>query len=125
MISINFLKEEKGYTINRSSEKEVIIMSKALFQAQVEKNFERLDLYTTAITRAHGKSHPEAFDVRKVFEKIQEKVKAAGEGKPDLCEEFAQLQKVTDYYAIPKGVCPTYESTYEMLKDLNQAYDAQ
>ena len=100
-------------------------MSNALFQAQVKNNFETLDLYTTAITRAHGKSHPEAFDVREIFESIQKKVEAAGESKPDLCKEFSQLQKVTDYYAIPNNVCPTYESTYEMLKDLNQAYDAQ
>lgn len=100
-------------------------MSNALFQAQVKSNFETLDLYTTAITRAHGKSHPEAFDVREIFESIQKKVEAAGESKPDLCEEFAQLQKVTDYYTIPSDVCPTYENTYEMLRDLNQAYDAQ
>jgi len=100
-------------------------MSETLFQAQVKNNFETLDLYTTAITRAHGKSHPEAFDVREIFEAIQEKVESVGESKPDLCEEFAQLQKVTDYYKIPNNVCPTYESTYEMLKELNQAYDAQ
>ena len=37
-----------------------------------EKNDETLDLYTKAITRAHGKNHPEVFEVRNLYQKIQE-----------------------------------------------------
>ncbi|MCJ0602391.1 iron-sulfur cluster repair di-iron protein, ric, partial [Enterococcus cecorum] len=39
-----------------------------------EANDEMLDLYTNAITKAHGKNHPEVFDVRKVYETIQHKI---------------------------------------------------
>ena len=42
-----------------------------------DKNDEMLDLYTQAITKAHGAHHPEVFEVRKVYEDIQKKVKAA------------------------------------------------
>ncbi len=31
-----------------------------------------LDLYTKAITKAHGKNHPEVFQVRAIYEKIQD-----------------------------------------------------
>ncbi|MCJ0582976.1 hypothetical protein MMJ10_06565 [Enterococcus cecorum] len=40
-----------------------------------EANDEMLDLYTNAITKAHGKNHPEVFDVRKVYETIQHKIR--------------------------------------------------
>lgn len=34
------------------------------FNEVVTNYFSKLDLFTTAITRAHGKNHPEAFEVR-------------------------------------------------------------
>lgn len=43
----------------------------------INTNHEKLDLYTTAITRAHGKNHPEAFDVRELYTQVEVKVKAA------------------------------------------------
>ena len=39
-----------------------------------EANDEMLDLYTNAITKAHGKNHPEVFEVRKLYETIQHKI---------------------------------------------------
>lgn len=95
------------------------------FNEIVEKNFEQLDLYTTAITRAHGKSHPEAFEVRELFEKINAKVQDAGSEKPDLADEFAQLRNITNNYKAPKGVCGTYVGTYNMLSEAHQAYHAE
>ena len=68
-------------------------MSEQTFNEVITNHFEKLDLYTTAITRAHGKNHPEAFEVRELFEKISKKVKDAGTNKPDLDAEFAQLRK--------------------------------
>ena len=49
------------------------IMSLTL--ANDKKELETLDLYSGAITKVHGASHPEAFEVREQFEKIQEKIK--------------------------------------------------
>ncbi|MBR3120973.1 MULTISPECIES: iron-sulfur cluster repair di-iron protein, ric [Bacillaceae] len=99
-------------------------MSEQTFNEVITNHFEKLDLYTTAITRAHGKNHPEAFEVRELFEKLSKKVKDAGANKPDLDVEFAQLRKITDNYAIPGDVCETYAGTYEMLSEVDKAYQA-
>ena len=99
-------------------------MSEQIFNEVVNHHFEKLELYTTAITRAHGKNHPEAFEVRELFEKISNKVKDAGANKPDLDAEFTQLRKITDNYTIPEDVCETYAGTYEMLSEIDEAYQA-
>ena len=46
----------------------------ALINDYLNTNQEKLALYTTAITRAHGKNHPEAFAVRELYTKIEAKV---------------------------------------------------
>jgi|SRR5690625_2397715 len=94
----------------------------ATFNEVVESHFEKLDLFTTAITRAHGKSHPEAFDVRTLFETISSKVKKAGTNKPNLDEEFIELRNVTDNYTIPGDVCETYAGVYTMLSEIDKTY---
>lgn len=94
------------------------------FRDIIENEFEKLDIYTTAITRAHGESHPEAFKVRELFETIQASVKAAGTNKPDLGDTFNQLRKVTDNYAIPNDVCETYAAVYNLLAEADNAYQA-
>lgn len=92
------------------------------FDELVSNYFEKLELYTDAITRVHGKNHPEAFEVREWFETIRGKVKEAGEEKPDLDAEFARLRDITDNYTIPGDVCDTYAETYKMLAEVDQAY---
>lgn len=94
------------------------------FNELFEDKFETLELYTTAITRAHGKNHPEAFEVRSIFEKMTEKVKAAGRNKPNLDAEFTELRKVTSNYEIPDDVCQTYAGTYQMLAEADHVYSA-
>lgn len=81
--------------------------------------FEKLDLYTNAITKAHGASHPETFEIRKVFEAINEKVSA---NNLELDSEFGQLRQVTDNYTIPADVCGTYAATYNMLSQIDEAW---
>ena len=94
------------------------------FNKVVEKSFETLDLYTAAITRAHGENHPEAFEVRELFEVMNEKIKEAGTSKPNLDAEFRQLRTITDNYTIPEDVCETYEDVYNMLSEADKAYDS-
>src|SRR5690625_3715783 len=96
----------------------------ATFHEVAEKYFSTLDLYTTAITRAHGKNHPEAFEVRELFEAMNAKVQKAGTNKPHLDEEFAQLRKITANYKIPGDVCETYASVYIMLAEIDKSYHA-
>jgi regulator of cell morphogenesis and NO signaling len=94
----------------------------ATFNEVVENNFSTLDLYTTAITRAHGKNHPEAFKVRELFEVMNEKVEKAGTGKPNLDEEFTKLRNITNNYTIPENVCETYAGVYNMLSEADKSY---
>lgn len=99
--------------------------NKETFNKVAEKHSEKLNLFTTAITRAHGESHPEAFDVRELYENIVSKIKAAGASQLDVSEEFTELRRVTDNYTVPGDVCPTYEEVYQMLAELDQAYQSQ
>ena len=96
----------------------------ATFHDFTNNHFEKLDLFTTAITRAHGKNHPEAFEVREIFESMNEKVKASGTKKPDLDEAFKQLRKITDHYTVHDDVCETYAGVYHMLLEAEEAYYA-
>ncbi len=86
------------------------------------KYFEKLDMFTVAITRAHGKNHPEAFEVRELFSEINEKMLTAGSARPNLDAEFIQLRKITNNYTIPDDVCGTYAAVYNMLSETDQAY---
>lgn len=100
-------------------------MSKDVHFHEIVENYaEDLDLYTTAITRAHGKSHPEAFEVRELYEEMQEKLNQGDTDKPNLDEEFKQLREITDHYTIPGDVCETYAAVYNMLSELDEAYHA-
>ena len=82
-----------------------------------EVNDEMLDLYTNAITKAHGKNHPEVFDVRKVYETIQHKIRY---NNLDLSNEFSELRALTKDYTIPDDACETFTKTYQLLKQFDE-----
>ena len=44
--------------------------------------------------------------------------------KPDLEEEFEQLRKITNNYAVPSDVCESYETVYRLLSELDKTYHA-
>ena len=60
----------------------------------------------------------------KLFDEIIKKTKEAGAERPELNEEFAKLREVTDNYTVPGGVCESYEAVYNMLAELDKAYQA-
>lgn len=80
----------------------------------LKENQENLDLYTTAITRAHGEHHPEVFKVKKIYQAIWDKLE--GDSEADVKPEFAELRHITKDYAIPGDVCQTFTATYQMLE---------
>lgn len=84
---------------------------------------EKLELYVPVVARVHGGTHPEFHDVHEVYKKINEKIKTAGSKKLELSEEFTQLRKITDNYKIPADTCESYEAVYNMLSELDQAYN--
>ncbi|HFI0330555.1 TPA: hypothetical protein ACGOU0_000971 [Streptococcus suis] len=55
---------------------------------------------------------------------LQKKAKDAGVEKPDLKEEFVKLREITDNYTVPGDVCESYEAVYNMLAELDKAYEA-
>lgn len=94
------------------------------FNDAKKAHLKTLKTYVPVVERVHGSHHPEFHDVRKLFDAMAEKISAAGRGRPQLEEEFAQLRQVTDNYTVPGDVCESYEAVYQMLKALDQAYQA-
>ncbi len=101
-------------------------MSKHLKFNQVTKsNFKTLGQYVPIVARVHGDNHPEFHEVRKVFDSIVKKMKEAGAEKPELNEEFSKLREITDNYKVPADVCESYEAVYNMLAEVDKAYQEQ
>lgn len=94
------------------------------FNQAKENNFQKLGQYVPIVARVHGGSHPEFHEVHKLFDTIIKKAKEAGAEKPELDEEFAKLREVTDNYTVPSGVCESYEAVYNMLAEVDKAYQS-
>lgn len=90
-----------------------------------ETHLKTLAQYVPVVDRVHGDNHPEFHEVREIFETIEEKISTAGPENPELDAEFARLREVTENYTIPRDVCETYAAVYNMLKELDQAYQDQ
>lgn len=95
-----------------------------IFNETLKKLIPTLEKFVPIVARVHGKHHPEFHDVRKLFDKINEKTKEAGTEKPELNEEFTKLREITDNYTVPGDVCESYEAVYKMLVELDEAYKA-
>lgn len=93
------------------------------FNQVKEIHLKTLSQYVPIVARVHGASHPEFYEVRKVYDELAKKVKDAGEEKPELKEEFTKLREITDNYKIPEDVCESYEAVYNMLAELDKAYE--
>lgn len=92
------------------------------FQEVKEKNIKILEQYVPVVERVHGKDHPEFYEVRKLFDKINEKIKKGELETLRLEDQFKELRKVTDNYTIPGDTCESYEAVYNMLSELDKAY---
>ena len=95
---------------------------KLSFNEVKEKHLPKLLQYVPVVARVHGDSHPEFYDVHKLFDAIYEKIKETESEKIEIDKEFLQLREVTKNYSIPEDVCETYEAVYEMLSELDKAY---
>lgn len=95
-------------------------MTKTPFDEAKAEHMERLEQFTPIVERVHGENHPEFFEVRKIFDQLNEKVKTNRE--LGLDKEFSELRKITNNYKVPNDVCESYEAVYNMLEELNQAY---
>lgn len=92
------------------------------FDQAMEKHLKRLELYVPIVARVHGASNPEFYEVHKLYDAINLKIKEAEANKPELNEEFAKLREVTNDYTVPGDVCESYEAVYTMLSEIDKAY---
>lgn len=99
-------------------------MSKNLVFSEVwSVNLKKLELYVPVVARVHGGHHPEFHEVRKLYDEIIKKTKEAGSNRPELSVGFASLREITDNYTVPGDVCESYEAVYNMLSELDEAYN--
>lgn len=92
------------------------------FKEAKEKYLKKLEQFIPIVERVHGGNHPEFRDVREVFDIILKKTKESIAEKPNLDEEFSKLREITDNYKVPGDVCESYEAVYNMLAEINAAY---
>ena len=92
------------------------------FKAMWDEHLDKLDLYVPVVDRVHGDSHPEFHEVKKRFNLMREKLLADPSG--DLSQDFEILRDITSYYFVPDDVCETYEAVYQMLHDLDKAWQS-
>lgn len=99
-------------------------MSKYLtFHEAWAVNLKKLELYVPVVARVHGGHHPEFHEVRRVYDEIIKKTEEAGSNRPELSEEFDRLREITENYTVPGDVCESYEAVYNMLAELDEAYN--
>lgn len=96
--------------------------SKQTFNDAKKLHLKTLNLYVPIVARVHGGSHPEFYEVQKLFNAVSVKLKEAKSKKPELDGEFAKLREITDNYTVPGDVCESYEAVYSMLAELDKAY---
>lgn len=94
------------------------------FKDETKTNLKRLEQFVPVVDRVHGAHHPEFHDVKRVFEEINEKIKATSKDKPNLDNEFKELREITDNYTVPGDVCESYEAVFKMLSLVEEAYKA-
>ena len=94
------------------------------FKDETKANLKRLEQFVPVVDRVHGAHHPEFHDVKRVFEEINEKIKATSKDKPNLDNEFKELREITDNYTVPGDVCESYEAVFKMLSLVEEAYKA-
>lgn len=94
----------------------------SLFSQLTKSKFKTLDQYVPVVERVHGDHHPEFIQVRKYYDQIVDKIKAAGVETPQLIEEWEGLREITQNYTVPGDVCETYEAVYHMLAEIDKAY---
>lgn len=97
---------------------------KQIFNEVKTKHFQTLKQYVPLVAKVHGKNHPEFHDVHKLFDAIAKKIKEAGSESPKLKGEFEKLREITNNYSVPDDVCESYEAVYNMLEELDHAYQA-
>lgn len=97
-------------------------MTNTKFNEVKKEHLERLEQYTPIVARVHGGEHPEFHEVHKLVDEILDKMERSGDEKPELNQEFEELRHITSDYKVPGDTCESYEAVYQMLEELDKAY---
>lgn len=81
-----------------------------------------LTQFVPIVQRVHGKHHPEFQEVVTIFNQMKQKMLDAN---ANYDVEFAELRRITNYYVIPEDVCESYAMVYELLSELDEAYQSK
>lgn len=92
------------------------------FNNTLNKHIDTLRQYVPIVKRVHGPLHPEFNEVKVVFDQMDEKIKT---DNLELGSEFESLRIITNNYTLPNDVCESYEAVYQMLHELDSAYNNQ
>lgn len=87
-------------------------------------NEEKLNMYTTAISKVHVGNHPEVHEVKALYEEILAEVKQEADATA-LTQAFDRLAAVTDHYEIPGDTCETFAAVYQDLENADKLYRAE
>jgi len=88
-----------------------------------EQYYNKLNQFVPVVARVHGPSHPEFYEVKRVWEEMDLKIKKEELNFPNLDKEFNKLKEITNNYLVPNDVCETYEWVYDVLKLANNIYN--
>lgn len=97
-------------------------MTNTKFNEVKKEHLERLEQYTPIVARVHGGEHPEFHEVHRIVNTMLERMERSGEEKPALDLEFEELRHITNGYQVPEDTCESYEAVYQMLEELDKAY---
>lgn len=92
------------------------------FKETWDKHLDKLDLYVPVVARVHGDSHPEFHEVKKRFDHMRARLHS--DPLSDLTPDFEILRDITRHYFVPDDVCETYKAIYQMLDDLDKAWES-
>lgn len=88
------------------------------FEILLEKYIDKLDTYVPVVSRVHGPTHPEFYEVEKEYNLLSKNI----DDNKDLDSNFISLKMITQNYHVPSDTCETYEAVYHMLHELDKAY---
>lgn len=93
------------------------------FDELIQEHLEKLKVYVPVVASVHGEAHPEFHEVHEIYNKISGKLKNMESDNIELDEEFSDLRRITDNYRVPADTCESYEAVYNMLAELDKAYN--
>src|SRR5690625_3378946 len=92
------------------------------FYETMDKYYNKLNMYSKALTKVHGGTHPEVFEVRHLFERIDTELKESNQEDLNIDIEFESLREVTNNYTVPEDACEAFQGVDQMLSEADEAY---